>query len=83
MLQVMDNNSHFKKITENTLLKFFFPKKTVFKDVWETASTTQYKRRRECWIPVQDTNTAQLGNQAEATISQRMELGIYTQSGFF
>lgn len=32
--------------------------------------------------PVQDTNTAQVENQAEATISQRMELGVYIQSGF-
>lgn len=32
--------------------------------------------------PVQDTNTAQLGDQAEATISQRTELGINIQSGF-
>lgn len=38
MLQVMDSNSfsYFKKkITENTLLKLFFAKKTVFKDVQE------------------------------------------------
>lgn len=64
-------------------MKRNFLKKTIFKHVRKTISTTQYKRRRECRAPVQDTNTAQSGNQAEVTISQRIKFGIYIHEDFF